>query len=335
MGKTVAFVSALIMTAAIVIASANAIAQAATPIGASATPAAAASPSLARPAVPATIVSPTPIGAKGTILPPVPARVAPPRAAVSARPTPPITPSAAVAHPAPSVTPTATAAPTATATATPAATATAKPTPAATATATPTATPTLTAVPAQRPTPATGSPAAAAAPALKPASRPLDGLRMYLDDPRSATSNPFNWSVTAWKSRHELDVYYRTHLYRTYHAVFGRSRWAGPKQWEGDRRTPEGDYLIISKHRTARFRWFLKLNYPNAIDRAEFEQMEAAGDVPRGMREGGNVGIHGTDEPILNLGNVDWTTGCISVDNDAISEIAALLPIGTLVVIKP
>jgi murein L,D-transpeptidase YafK len=168
-----------------------------------------------------------------------------------------------------------------------------------------------------------------------PVARPLDGLQIYLNDSPSTTTNPLNWSVTAWKSRHLLEVYYRSHLYRSYHAVFGRSRWGGPKQWEGDRRTPEGDYLIIAKHRSARFRWFLKLNYPNATDHAEFAQLIETGDVPRGMREGGNVGIHGTDEPVLNSGNVDWTTGCISVDNDSISELAALLPIGTLVVIKP
>ena len=64
-------------------------------------------------------------------------------------------------------------------------------------------------------------------------------------------------------------------------------------------------------------------------------QAQANGDIPRGMREGGAVGIHGTDLPILNVGNVDWTTGCISIDNDAISELARLLPIRTLVVIKP
>jgi murein L,D-transpeptidase YafK len=160
-------------------------------------------------------------------------------------------------------------------------------------------------------------------------------MRLYLNDPTSATLDPLNWSVTAWKSRHQLDIYYREHLYKTYRAVFGRSRWGGPKQFEGDRRTPEGDYLIISKRRSARFRWFLKINYPNAIDRAEFVRMEDTGDIPRGTREGDGVGIHGTDEPVLNLGNVDWTTGCISVDNEAISELAELLPIGTLVIIKP
>jgi lipoprotein-anchoring transpeptidase ErfK/SrfK len=32
---------------------------------------------------------------------------------------------------------------------------------------------------------------------------------------------------------------------------------------------------------------------------------------------------------------VNWTTGCISVDNADISELAELLPIGTLVIINP
>ncbi len=55
----------------------------------------------------------------------------------------------------------------------------------------------------------------------------------------------------------------------------------------------------------------------------------------RAISEGDGIGIHGTDEPILNAGKVNWTTGCISVDNGAIDELEALLPVGTLVVIKP
>ena len=160
-------------------------------------------------------------------------------------------------------------------------------------------------------------------------------MRLFLSDPASATSNPFNWSVTATKSRHQIEVFYKGRPYKTYHAVFGRSRFGGAKQWEGDRRTPEGSYLIVSRHRSARFRWFLKINYPNAIDQNNFAHLQAVGDIPRGMHEGGSIGIHGTDLPILNIGNVNWTTGCLSVDNSDISEIARLLPIGTLVIIKP
>jgi hypothetical protein len=177
-------------------------------------------------------------------------------------------------------------------------------------------------------------PAAASSP-TQTAGGVAPGMRLFLDDPPSETRNPMNWTVHAWKSRHLLEVYYRGYLFRRYHAVFGRSRYGGPKEFEGDRRTPEGDYLIVSKRRSARFRWFMKINYPNEQDREEYDRMRADGDLPRGIGEGGSVGIHGTDNPILNAGDVDWTTGCISVDNADISELESLLPVGTLVIIKP
>jgi hypothetical protein len=176
---------------------------------------------------------------------------------------------------------------------------------------------------------------AAASSSAQAAVGAAPGMRLYLDDPPSMTRDSINWTVHAWKSRHLLEVYYRGYLFRRYHAVFGRSRYGGPKEFEGDRRTPEGDYLIVSKRRSARFRWFMKINYPNEQDREEYDRMRADGDLPRGIGEGGSVGIHGTDNPILNAGDVDWTTGCISVDNADIRELESLLPVGTLVIIKP
>jgi len=158
------------------------------------------------------------------------------------------------------------------------------------------------------------------------------------NDP-SIVSNPYSWSVMVYKSQHRLVIYYRGHLYKEYHAVFGRNLDPGTKLWSGDRRTPEGAYTIIAKRLNSRWRYFLKLDYPNSADRTRYEQLVERGEVPRfrgrAISEGDGIGIHGTDEPILNTGNVNWTTGCISVDNGAIDEIEALLPVGTLVVIKP
>jgi murein L,D-transpeptidase YafK len=158
-----------------------------------------------------------------------------------------------------------------------------------------------------------------------------------VDDHRATllSDDPFDWVVHAYKSRHVLEVYFQGHLYRTYHAVFGRSLAPGAKLWEGDRRTPEGNYLIIGKHRSARFGWFLHINYPNGNDRERFERNRAAHLIPASAGEGGQIGIHGTDSPYLNVAGVDWTTGCISVDNADINELARLLPVGTLVVINP
>ncbi|HLK87037.1 MAG TPA: L,D-transpeptidase [Candidatus Binataceae bacterium] len=160
----------------------------------------------------------------------------------------------------------------------------------------------------------------------------------HTTDP-SVLNNPYNWSVMVYKSQHRLVVYFRGHLYKEYSAVFGRNLDPGTKLWSGDRRTPEGAYTIIAKRLNRRWRYFLKLDYPNNVDRARYEELVMKGEVPhfrgRAISEGDGIGIHGTDEPILNAGKVNWTTGCISVDNGAIDELEALLPVGTLVVIKP
>jgi len=173
-----------------------------------------------------------------------------------------------------------------------------------------------------------------AGPAANLDHKPLgDGLLHHAS--ASMLHNPLNWAVHVYKSHHRLDVYFQGHLYKSYHAVFGRSRWAGAKEWEGDLRTPEGDYLIIAKHPSRRFGWFLRINYPNAIDESRFDHLRADHEIPRRTRAGGQIGIHGTDNPLLNVGDVNWTTGCISVDNSDIIELARLLPTGTLVVIEP
>ncbi len=168
---------------------------------------------------------------------------------------------------------------------------------------------------------------------LTPGQRAFELTRddSYLD--------PDSWSVMAYKSRHQLIVYYKGRLYRVYHAVFGRNRGNGTKLWEGDRRTPEGVYTIVEKHHSRRWQWFLGLNYPNDIDRYRYEQMRDAREVPihdgHDVGEGGHIGIHGTDVPILNAGNIDWTTGCISVNNQDIQELTRILPVGTVVIINP
>ena len=165
------------------------------------------------------------------------------------------------------------------------------------------------------------------------------GEKALSDASDGAVSDPTNWNVMVYKHSHELTIYFEGHRYKTYHAVFGRSLDGGTKEWAGDRRTPEGVYEIIGKRPNSRWRYFLALNYPNDQDRERYIHMRRERLIPvaggRPLREGSEIGIHGTDEPILNRGDVNWTTGCISVDNSAIEELRALLPIGTVVIIKP
>jgi lipoprotein-anchoring transpeptidase ErfK/SrfK len=168
---------------------------------------------------------------------------------------------------------------------------------------------------------------------------PTPGQLLFDKTRAIAFEDPLNWSVTIFKKRHQLIVYYKGRMFKNYHAVFGRSFEPGTKLWEGDRRTPEGVYAIVEKHPSRRWDWFLTLNYPNEIDRHRYEQMRGDGEVPREdghpVGVGGRIGIHGSDEPELNRGDINWTTGCISVDDQDVEELMRILPKGTLVIINP
>jgi lipoprotein-anchoring transpeptidase ErfK/SrfK len=207
-------------------------------------------------------------------------------------------------------------------------------------------------IPAPRPPDVLDTPVPTTTPTSTPTPLPpvkIEGVRtdrvptpgqLLFDKTRAiAFEDPLNWSVTIFKKHHQLIVYYKGRLFKTYHAVFGRSFEPGTKLWEGDRRTPEGVYAIVEKHPSRRWDWFLTLNYPNEIDRYRYEQMRTGGEVPiadgRPVGVGGRIGIHGTDNPILNRGDINWTTGCISVDDEDVEELTRLLPNGTLVIINP
>lgn len=210
----------------------------------------------------------------------------------------------------------------------------------------------LGALSAPRPPSATGEGAAESGPASLPPTAGAQLLRLVRQ--RAALTageralaqtrddsylDPANWAVSIYKSRHQLIVYYRGRLFRVYPAVFGRNLENGTKQWEGDLRTPEGVYFIVKKSPSQRFTRFLRLNYPNIVDQRRYEGLVEAGEVPlldgRRPAVGGAIGIHGTDEPRFNRWNINWTAGCVSVENLAIIELDRLLPVGTLVVIKP
>jgi len=187
---------------------------------------------------------------------------------------------------------------------------------------------------------------AASAAVPSPAREQIDGASIeapgelaYRRTADASVLDKQNWALMAYKRRHQLSLYYQGRLYKAYHAVFGRSPESGTKRWSGDRRTPEGLYVIVKKYHSRRWKRFLRLNYPNKVDRYRYEALREEGIVPinggRPLPAGNAIGIHGTDVPILNRDDIDWTTGCISVDNQAIMELDRLVPIGTIVVIEP
>ncbi len=94
----------------------------------------------------------------------------------------------------------------------------------------------------------------------------------------------------------------------------------GPKIVEGDKKTPEGIYFITKKYIDKKLTVFgtkaFHLNYPNIFDRLE-------------KRAGHGIFIHGTNKKL----RYDSTNGCISLNNNDLSQLARFLKVGTIPVI--
>jgi len=101
---------------------------------------------------------------------------------------------------------------------------------------------------------------------------------------------------------------------------------AGHKNFEGDGKTPEGEYLINRRNPNSEFHLSVGISYPNSEDRAS---ARAAGKSP-----GGDIFIHGRPWK-YRKGGRDWTAGCIAVSNREIEEIYAMVRNGTPITINP
>jgi len=147
-------------------------------------------------------------------------------------------------------------------------------------------------------------------------------------------SSPYK--VLIDKSDYELRIYDAEGWLATYPVVFG-SRDQSDKKMEGDRLTPEGNFRIVSKKFHQEWGGFMLLDYPNAESRKKFDQRRSAGEIPKGARIGGAIGIHGTrpNEEYAVDRYMNWTMGCISVKYSDLREIYDLLPVGTSVRIQP
>jgi murein L,D-transpeptidase YafK len=115
-----------------------------------------------------------------------------------------------------------------------------------------------------------------------------------------------------------------------YSVSLGSGAEAGPKQVEGDGRTPEGIYRIDARNAKSRYHLSLRVSYPSGDDRARAAAM--------GKSAGGDIMIHGLPNgwgwaATLFQGR-DWTKGCIAVTNTEMRRLWAQVPDGTLIEIR-
>jgi murein L,D-transpeptidase YafK len=136
--------------------------------------------------------------------------------------------------------------------------------------------------------------------------------------------------VVVVKSTHTLTLYSRGQVLKSYKVALGRGP-AGPKDHQGDHKTPEGEYILDQKNAKSRFHLALHVSYPNAADRQRAQK--------EGRDPGGAIMVHGVAWGFGWLGSlehrIDWTDGCIAVSNPEIEEIWRLVPVGTPIEIKP
>jgi murein L,D-transpeptidase YafK len=152
----------------------------------------------------------------------------------------------------------------------------------------------------------------------------------------NATDGPVgDLSIIIDKSDYELSVYDSKGWYATYPVVFG-SNGLDDKRMEGDKKTPEGSFHIISKRVHEKWYRFLALDYPSKESWEKFNRRKQRGEIPASASIGGAIGIHGTwpNEDFIIDKYKNWTLGCISMKKDDVLEIYGYIPIGTSVVIR-
>lgn len=136
--------------------------------------------------------------------------------------------------------------------------------------------------------------------------------------------------IVVVKSAHTLTLLANDKVLKVYKVALGRGP-AGPKDHEGDHKTPEGEYVVDQKNSKSRFHMALHVSYPNATDRKRAQA--------EGLNPGGAIMIHGIENGLGWIGflqrDVDWTDGCIAVTDSEIEEIWRLVPVGTPIEIKP
>jgi len=132
------------------------------------------------------------------------------------------------------------------------------------------------------------------------------------------------------KSARRLMLISHGEVLKTYKIALGGNP-IGPKERQGDNKTPEGTYVIDARNRDSRFHLSLHISYPNERDKYRAKEL--------GVSPGGDIMIHGIKNGFAWVGDthaeVDWTKGCIAVTDEEIEEISKLAPNGTIVEIRP
>ena len=143
--------------------------------------------------------------------------------------------------------------------------------------------------------------------------------------------------IVVQKSSRLLYMMANGKIIKSYSIAMGPQAENGPKEFEGDNKTPEGLYSIEFKNPKSNYYMALKVSYPNAKDLAYAKA--------RNKKAGGFIMVHGF--PVRPIDGLvpsevkeshplqDWTQGCMAVTDREIEEIYSYVQVATPIEICP
>lgn len=136
--------------------------------------------------------------------------------------------------------------------------------------------------------------------------------------------------VLVHKAERKLYLFRQGQMLREYPVRLGL-RPEGAKEFEGDFRTPEGRYQLARRNPQSEYFLSIEVDYPNPHDIARARRSR--------MKPGGAIMIHGLPnlpkKPLDYYQRVDWTDGCIAVNNADMVEIWLMTRPGIPIEIRP
>jgi murein L,D-transpeptidase YafK len=158
---------------------------------------------------------------------------------------------------------------------------------------------------------------------------------------------PLIYRIVVAKQARTLSLLRGDRVERSYPIVLGRNSGAD-KSVEGDHATPLGEFYICAKNPRSKYFLSLCISYPNAEDAQrglaagliaaqEYAQIldaiRARRMPPQHTRLGGEIYIHGGTGK-RGIGEVDWTRGCIALDDADMQHLYDRAALGTPVSIN-
>jgi murein L,D-transpeptidase YafK len=136
--------------------------------------------------------------------------------------------------------------------------------------------------------------------------------------------------VVVRKSERRMYLMHGETVLRAYRVALGLNP-VGPKEQEGDSRTPEGHYLLTRRNPRSEYFLSIQVSYPNDRDMQRARRNR--------LSPGGSVMIHGLPNELRREPTYyekrDWTDGCIAVSDSDMLEIWLMTPTDTPIDILP